>query len=129
MQGKLTLPSMNQAKKNNARRPNKAEIIKAKLRYKAMWEENRPRMLRLAALGRRVISDRHDENRRWMREWLSTKPAKMTRNELRLLIDKAKAKDDTIKTESYIKTMIRYGYVRFDEETLSWANAFAQAKP
>ena len=120
---------MNQAKKNNVRRPTKAEIIKAKLRYKAMWEENRPRMLRLAALGRRVISDRHDDNRRWMREWLSTKPAKMTRNELRLLIDKAKMKDDTVKTESYIKTMIRYGYVRFDEETLVWVNTFAQAKP
>lgn len=117
---------MNQTKPKKPRRLTKAEIIKAKERYKAMWEQNRPRMLRLAALGRQVISDRHHEYRQWLRDWLTSKPAKMSREEIRRLIDQAKSKDNTVKTESYIKTMIRYGYIRFDDASMTWLNTFAK---
>ena len=115
----------NHTKPRKPRRLTKAEIIKAKERYRTMWEENRPRMLRLAELGRKVISARHEEDRLWMREWLSRRPAYFSREELRRLIDQSKNKDDATKTESYIKTMIRYEYIKFDDESLLWKNSFS----
>jgi hypothetical protein len=107
------------------RRLTKAEIIKTKERYREMWEANRPRMLRLAELGRKAISARHEEQRLWMREWLAKKPSHFSRAQLRELIDKSKNSTDLTKTESYIKTLIRYGYIKFEDDSMLWRNNFS----
>lgn len=113
-------------KPRKVRRLTKNEIIKTKERYRDMWQTNRPRMLKLAELGRKAVSARHEADRLWMREWLSMKPQYFSRAELRAIIDKAKGTSVQVKTESYIKTMIRYGYIKFDDATMLWRNSFAR---
>jgi hypothetical protein len=115
----------NTNRQRKPRRLTKAEIIETKERYRQMWEANRPRMLRLAELGRKAISDRHEQHRLWMREWLAKKPSHFSRAQLRELIEKSKNAADQTKTESYIKTMIRYGYIKFEDDSMLWRNCFS----
>lgn len=114
----------NQNKPRKVRRLTKAEIIKAKERYRDMWASNRARMLKVAELGRKAISAKHEEHRLWMRQWLAKCPSHFSREQLRRMIDRDRAQDDTAKTESYVKTMIRYGYIEFDDSTMLWENMY-----
>lgn len=114
----------NPNKPRKVRRLTKAEIIKAKERYRDMWASNRARMLKLAELGRKAISAKHDEHRLWMRQWLAKSPSHFSREQLRRMIDRDRAEGDTAKTESYVKTMIRYGYIKFDDSTMLWENMY-----
>lgn len=118
----------NNYKPRKVRRLTKDEIIKTKERYREMWEANRPRMLRLAELGRQVVSARHEGDRLWIRDWLTKQPSYFSRQQLRQIIDRAKQgrnNEFLPKTESYIKTMIRYGYIKFDEASMLWRNNFS----
>jgi hypothetical protein len=115
-------------KTRKPRRLTRDEIIKTKERYREMWEANRPRMLRLAELGRKAVIQRHEQDRLWMKEWLSNQPGYFSRSQLRDIIEQAKSRSSQpvlIKTESYIKTMIRYGYIKFEDDSMLWRNNFS----
>lgn len=116
-------------KPRKPRRLTRNEIIKTKERYREMWQANRARMLRLAELGRKAVIQRHEQDRHWMKDWLSKQPGYFSRGQLREIIEEAKRTSSQpvlIKTESYIKTMIRYGYIKFDDASMLWRNNFSK---
>ena len=102
--------------------PRVGQQIAFRIRMKKRWQEDREGMLKRSKAGAKAMAELAELRKDRWRKALYPKPRRMTKTEIMETILITLPEGFTSKPRSVFLRLMRYGFIRFDIETMSYAN-------
>lgn len=104
-------------------------LIAQKVAMKRRWETDPDGMRRRSKAGAKAMADLGAKHRTWWSNWLYARARRLTKAQLIDGIAKTiqdEGREGLTKPASMLARLVRYGFVRFDPETMDYVNERSQ---
>jgi hypothetical protein len=109
--------------------PQVRRIIAQKLAMRRRWEQNPEGMLKRAKAGAAAMSRLADQHRVWWGNWLHERASRLTKGQLLEGIAKTireEGRQGHVQPKSVLARLMRYGFLRYDEQAGEYLNLRSQ---